>query len=93
MEALQSRRTTPQELVHIECPIHHYRGIGEKTTPTRGCVLCAKVQILTILATKSGDMQSNLEQLEDILHAACELSAEGKFDFKPEKPSLEITRG
>lgn len=93
MEALKQRVATPQELVHIECPIHHYRGIGQQSVPVKDCVLCAKVQILTILATKEGDMQENLEQLEAILRAACELSSEGKFDFTPSKPKFHIEKG
>jgi len=92
MEALKQRATN-EELIHIKCPIHNYFGIGQSTTPTQGCVLCAKVQILTILVTKKGDMNENLSQLESILHAACELSEEGKFDYLPSKPKFTIEKG
>jgi hypothetical protein len=92
MEALKQRATN-EELIHLKCPIHNYFGIGQNTTPTKGCVVCSKVQILTILATKSGDMNDNLSQLEAILHGACELDSEGKFDYLPERPKFMIEKG
>lgn len=71
------------------CHVHGYYG-QPIPGPTEKCKQCGEVYLRQILATKSGDYQANLDELEAIIHAMVELDEEGLFDYKPYKhPQIE----